>query len=355
MPPATPGPVRPFVLDLVRAAGETVRTDDLLVLDGDLTNLLVDDAHGTLAVRDSGGLLEIRLLTQDPRVVETFLVLRVADGWRRSHSRRPLGDRSLRRPRSHDVLLQPDATATVRRRSDGVVVAWRLSPADARRLAAALDHPVETVVAAVREERGRPVWTGSALWPALWPVLLGVVLLGGVAAIQLRRHAGSWELGLAFPLGVLICVVGAAWLVWRMKRGRRLTDAALDRARPGAPRWRCQVGPHFATEVAALGFRGKAASRWEAEVTLVEAPGGLELWRGGEDEPRLHVPWEQVASVDAEPVASSPACVLVVRTAGGARVPVILLRERAGAQRGATTQVTEQYAAHLRERWLSHR
>lgn len=353
MTPATP--VRPFVLDLVRAAGETVSSTDLLLLEGDLTNLLVDDAQGTLAVRDSAGLLEIRLLTRDPRVVETFLVLRVADGWRQGHSRRPLGDGSLRPARTHEVLVQADATATVRRRSDGAVVAWRLSPADARRLASALDHPVETVVAAVQEDRGRPVWTGSALWPVLWPVLLGAVILGGVATIQLRRHAGSPETVIGTGTGLLLCVVGAAWLVWRMKRGRRLTDAALDRARPGAPRWRCQVGPHFATEVAGLGFRGKAASRWEAEVTLVEAPDALELWRGGGDEPRLQVPWEQVASVDAEPVASSPACVLVVRTFGGGRVPVVLFREREGAHRGATTAITEQYAAHLRERYLSHR
>ncbi|UZN03690.1 hypothetical protein [Cellulomonas sp. S1-8] len=43
----------------------------------------------------------------------------------------------------------------------------------------------------------------------------------------------------------------------------------------------------------------------------------------------------------------------VVRTRGGVRVPVIPMRERTGGQRGATPQVTEAYAQHLRDGYLT--
>lgn len=356
MPASTPVPIRPFVLDFVRASGHSVQDPGWVLVEGS-TNLMIDVHEGTLTARQVQGddVLNVRLLTTDPHVLETFLVTEVAPRWRRTNGLRPLGDGSLRRPSTHEVVRMPDGMAGVRHRADGRVVAWHLSRPDAARLAAALQHPVETVVAAVQEPRGRPVWTGSPLAPRLRSLVLLVVLVGGVAAIQLSRHAGSWELVVGTSVGVLLCVVGLSWYVVRTRRRRRRAGDALDLAHPGAATWRCVTGPGFAAAMAGSGVREKLPARRQIEVTLVETATGIEVWRDGRAEPLREVPWDQVASVDCEPVSASPVCVLVVRDVDGGRVPLILLRDRTGAQRAATAQATEEYAAHLRDRYLTPR
>jgi hypothetical protein len=343
--------IRPFVADFLREAGHTLTTRPLRV-EGDAWSIDVSVRHDAIFAVDvearSTG--RTRLVTPDPPVLEAFLVTGAAAAWREAHGLRGLRDSSLRGPRTHVVVVVQDPDGfVVRRRSDGAWAGTCSSSTDAARLASALDHPVETLIAAAKENRGRPVWTGSTLAPLVRGLVMTLVLVGTVAGIKLSRHAGSWELVLGTSLGVLVVVVGATWVVVRMRRGRRLVQDALDRARPGAPTWRCLTGPGFAADLTALGVAGRLPAR-QAEVTLVEAPTGLELWRAGEAEPLLHVPWMTIASVEAEPVPASPVCVLVVRTARGGRVPVILMRDPAGSQRGATAQVTEEYAAHLLQR-----
>ena len=327
-----------------------------LYVAGTSTDVIVDENEGTLTAWrvDGVDVLDIRLVTTDPHVMETFLVTEVAPGWRRAHDLRPLGDRKLRRPRTHHVVRQPGGTAAVLRRSDGAIVASRLSKADAVRLASACGHPVETVVAAVKEPQGRPVWTGSTLAPLVRSLVFLVVILGGIAVIKLRQHAGSTELVISAVLGLLISVGFLAWLVGRSTWARRRTNQALDRARPGAARWRCLTGPGFAAAMAAAGVRERLPKKRQFEVTLVETPTGIEVWRG-RARPLHQVPWDQVESVESEPVSESPVSVLVVRDVHGGRVPVVLMRVRTGGQRGATAQVTEQYAAHLRDIYLTHR
>lgn len=356
MPASTPVPIRPFVLDFVRASGHTVQDPGWVLVEGS-TNLMIDEHDGTLTARQVQGedVLNVRLLTTDPHVLETFLVTEVAPRWRRTNGLRPLGDGSLRRPTTHEVVRMPDGMAGVRHRADGKVVAWHLSRPDAARLAAALQHPVETVVAAAKERRGRPVWTRSTLAPLVRTLVVLVVLVGGLAAIKLPRHVGSWELVVGTAVGLLICVVVPTWYVVRTRRGRRRTRDTLDRVHPGAATWRCVTGPGFAAAMAASGVRERLPTRRQIELTLVETSTGIEVWRDGRTEPLREVTWDQVASVDCEPVSASPVCVLVVRDLAGGRVPVILLRDRTGASRGATAQVTEEYAAHLRSRYLTPR
>lgn len=349
VPPAPLVPVRPFVVDLLREAGRDVGTSAPLHVEDHGGRLVVDQQDGTFAVLRTDDMgTDVRLLTHDARIVETFLVTDVADDWRRTHARRRLGDRRLRRPRSHRVVGQGDGMSAVHR-VDGSPVAWHLLPADARRLAAALDHPVETVVAAVKEKNGRPVWTGSVLAPLIGSLVVTLLVVGVKAYSVLRDGTGSSEAVIGISLGLLISLVGGVGYVVHMKRGRRLTGAVLDRDRPLSPRWRCLSGPSFATAVAGLGVRRRLPTRSQLELTLVEAPTGLEVWRGGGPEPLVHVPWADVESVDCEPVAGADTAVLVVRTRAGGRVPLVLLRERTGGQRGATAATTEQYAAHLRD------
>ncbi|KQR08611.1 hypothetical protein [Cellulomonas sp. Leaf334] len=357
MPASTPVPIRPFVVDFVREAGHTVTGPSWMHVAGPRTNVVIDEHEGTLTARrvDGEDVLGARLVTTEPQVMERFLVTEVVAGWRRAHGLRPLGDRSLRRPRSHEVVRHPDGTSAVRRRSDGALVAWRLSRADAARLAATCEHPVETVVAAAKERQGRPVWTGSTLAPLVRSLVLLVVLVGALAAIKLPRHVGSWEFVVGSSAGLLACVAGVTWFVVRTRRGRRRTGDTLDRARPGAATWRCLAAPGFAAAMAAAGVREKLPTRRQIEVTLVETPTGIEVWRNGRTEPLREVPWDRVGSVDCEPVSASPVCVLVVRDVDGGRVPVILLRDRTGAQRPATAQATEEYAAHLRDLYLTPR
>jgi hypothetical protein len=341
--------IRPFVADFLREAGHTVTTRPLCV-EGDALSIDVSVRHDAIFAVDVEARYtgRTRLLTPEPRVLEAFLVTGVAGAWREAHGLRRLRDSSLRSPRTHVVVQDPDGFV-IRRRSDGAWVGTCSSSTDAARLASALDHPVETLVAAAKENQGRPVWTGSTLAPLVRGLVMTLVLVGTVAVIKVSRHAGSWEFVLGTSLGVLVAVVGATWLVVRMRRGRRLIHDALDRARPGAPTWRCLTGPGFAADMTALGVVGRLPAR-QVEVTLVEAPTGLELWRGGGAEPLLHLPWRTIASVDVEPVPASPVCVLALRTTRGGRVRVILMRDPAGSQRGATAQVTEEYAAHLRQR-----
>jgi|GEM_PF-1531938 len=344
--------VRPFVADFLREASHTVRGTAPLRVEGGTVSVVVDERDDAFVASnvERGRTEGTRFVTGDPQVLEAFLVTAVAPAWRDAHGLRRLDDRRLRPPRAHEVVREPDGPAVVRRRSDGATAGWCSSSVEAARLASALDHPLETVVAAAKEDRGRPVWTGSTVAPLVRRLVVLVVLVGTVAAIQVSRHAGSWELVLGTALGVLLVTAGAAWLVVRMRRGRRLDHDALDRARPGAPTWRCLTGSGFAADVAALGVSDRLPARRQVEVTLVEAPAGLEVWRGGGTEPLLHLPWERVASVESEPVPSSPVCVLVVRTVDGGRVPVILMRDPAGSQRGATAQVTHEYAARLLRR-----
>lgn len=354
MPPEPPLPVRPFVTDFLRESGRVVSAAMPLQVGGAGSSLLVEDDHGTLTVSqvDATGTREVRLRTQDPRVVETFLVMAAAADWRRAHSRRRLGDRRLRRPRSHHVVGHDDGAAAVQG-PDGTTVARDLRQPDARRLAAALDHPVGAVVAGVKEKRGRPVWTGSTLVPVVASFVVTLAAVTAKAVSEIRQGgAGSWEAAVGITLGLLLCGVVAVGYVVGTRRGRRRTEAVLDRDRLGSPRWRCLGGPGFAAAAAQLGVRTRLPTRRQVEMTLVEAPAALEVWRGGGPAPLLAVPWHDIASVDGEPVvgAGPHAGLLVVRTRGGGRVPLIPLRGRTGGQRGATADVVEEYASHLRAR-----
>lgn len=159
MPLEPPLPVRPFVVDALRESGHAVSGSAPLHVEGPATDVVVDELDGTLTVWGVDGevVRGVRLVTRDPHVVERYLLMTVAAASRSRHGRRPLADRRLRRPRTHRTVIQDDGTSAVLDDA-GAVVAWRLTRADAHRLAVALGHPVEDVVAALREEKGRPVW-----------------------------------------------------------------------------------------------------------------------------------------------------------------------------------------------------
>lgn len=349
MPLEPPLPVRPFVADALREAGHAVSGSAPLHVEGTATDVMVDELDGTLAVWGVEGteVRGIRLITRDPHVVERHLLMTVAAAWRTRHRRRPLPDRRLRRPRSHRAVLQADGTSAVVDGA-GTVVAWRLTRADAHRLAVALGHPVEEVVAALREEKGRPVWTGSTLAPLIRSLALAVVPLGVVAAVQVRRHAGSWETNLGVTLGLVLSIGGIAWYAWRRRQLREAAARRLDRERPGAPRWRATQGAGFVEELARRRVHARLPRVMGAGLTLVETATALEVWLDGRRTPLLDVPWADVVSVDAERVAGSDVGVLVLRTRDGGRVPVVPARVRTGSERGASAATTAAYAAHLR-------
>lgn len=353
MPLEPPLPVRPFVVDALRESGHGVSGSAPLHVEGPATDVVVDELDGTLAVWGVEGteVRGIRLITRDPRVVERHLLMTVAAAWRTRHRRRPLPDRRLRRPRTHRAVLQADGTSAVVDGA-GTVVAWRLTRADAHRLAVALGHPVEDVVTALREEEGRPVWTGSTLAPLIRSLVLVVLSLGVVAAVQVTRHAGSWEMTFGLTAGLVLCV---GWLGWYVLRRWYLQDAAvrlLDRERPGAPRWRATQGAGFVEELARRRVRARLPRLMGAGLTLVETATALEVWLDGRRRPLLAVPWADVVSLDAERVAGSDVGVLVVRTRDGGRIPVIPARVRTGSGRGASAAATAEYAAHLRAEHL---
>ena len=132
MPLEPPLPVRPLVVDLLRESGHAVSGSAPLHVEGPVTDVVVDELDGTLAVWGVEGetVRGIRLVTRDPQVVERYLVMTVAESWRRRHARRRLGDRRLRPARTHRVALQDDGTSAVLD-DVGTVVAWRLTRADA--------------------------------------------------------------------------------------------------------------------------------------------------------------------------------------------------------------------------------
>ncbi|ADG73194.1 hypothetical protein Cfla_0275 [Cellulomonas flavigena DSM 20109] len=346
-------PVRPFVVDALRESGHVVSGSAPLHVEGPATDVVVDELDGTLAVWGVEGesVRGIHLVTRDAHVVERFLLMTVAGAWRRRHGRRSLPDRRLRRPRSHRTLLQDDGTSAVVDAA-GTVVAWRLTRADAHRLAVALGHPVEDVVAALREEKGRPVWTGSTLAPVVRSLVLAVVPLVVVATVQVRRHAGSWETNLGVTLGLVLSIGGIAWYAWRRRQLREASARRLDRERLGAARWRATQGAGFVEELARRRVRTRLPRLMGAGLTLVETVTALEVWLDGRGTPLLEVPWVDVVSVDAERAPGSDVGVLVVRTRDGGRVPVVPARVRTGSERGASAAATAAYAAHLRAEHL---
>ena len=240
-----PAPLLPVTGDALRAALDAA-PDGTWHTRGRYVDHVVQQDDGVLVVRPVGdrGLLPTRLVTPDPRVLETFLVLAAAGEWRREHGLPPLGDAALGEHRAHAVVPRPPHEAAVRRLSDATLVAWQLSPDDARRLAAALEHDVETVVAAVTSPLGRPVWTGalgtarparSGARLALLLAALGILcaLLAALVTYQLRRHAGSWELVVGTRVALaLVAVAALGHLVrsWRQRRRR----ADVVRSRPGS-------------------------------------------------------------------------------------------------------------------------
>lgn len=349
MPLEPPLPVRPFVVDLLRESGHAVSGSAPLHVAGPATDVVVDELDGTLAVWGVEGttVRGIRLVTRDPQVVERYLLMAVAAAWRSRHGRRRLGERRLRRASVHRAVGQDDGTSAVVDGA-GTVVAWRLTRADARRLAVALGHPVEDVVAAVREEKGRPVWTGSTLTPVVRSLVLAVVPLGAVAVVQVNRHAGSWEMELGVVLGLVLSIGGVAWYALRRQQLRAASARRLDRERPGAPRWRATPGAGFVEELTRREVRARLPRLMGAGLTLVETATALEVWLDGRRTPLLDVPWTDVVSVDGERAPGSDVGVLVVRTRDGGRVPVVPARVRTGSERGASVATTAAYAVQLR-------
>lgn len=180
-------------------------------------------------------------------------------------------------------------------------------------------------------------------------VLAAVVAGWRAVSSALESPEKTSEMVLGLTLGLVLCVAVAVWVVVRTWWERRAAARALRRARFGSPQWRCLPGPSFPVAAAPLLSRPLPRRLFLAvEMTFVEAPDGLELWRG-DPSPLVRVPWQDIESIDVESLGRSG--VLVVRTRAGHRVPVVLCRDRDGGLAGASWQTTGTHAAHLARRY----
>lgn len=162
----TPTPLLdPLVAGFVQDAGYHVSGPDgsaVLAVNQSQLRLVVHQAGSELTVEvfERGSSNGIELMTSDPVVLRTFVVLWVAGSWRYKHGlpELPLGD--ARAPEGYTVVEERRRVHGVQG-SGGAWVAREMRLVDAERLALALPHPPDVVVAACKAEDGAPVWTSG--------------------------------------------------------------------------------------------------------------------------------------------------------------------------------------------------
>ncbi|WP_456786190.1 hypothetical protein [Cellulomonas sp. P5_C5] len=112
----------------------------------------------TVETIDRGASNGLMIVTSDVSVLQIYLALQAAVGWRRAHDMEVLTYSRLATPTEYVVVRDGQGKAEVRH-ANGTVVARKLSVGNAEELAVALSYPLDAVVASIKHPTGDPIWS----------------------------------------------------------------------------------------------------------------------------------------------------------------------------------------------------